>query len=946
MSQPETGSRFMPIPLRRGWESIFGMLPFASKLNRPYNSSWLKLKPSTPPLRLVCALWIPAYDLCELMSSLLKPMGCLFPSIFGHTLQEILPEMAHQLEPLYRQVIASGEPILNLEVQGTNRAQPNIERQWLVCFHPQKDANQQVVGVNVVVQDITEAKRDEVIRKRTEADLANTASVLYSIINGSSDVIFVKDLQGRYVVANSTAASWLETTTEAMLGQDDTHLFPPQLAQEIQQTDRQVIQTSEAVVFEEQVPKQNLLRTLLSAKYPWRDLEGNTLGVIGISRDISDRIQTELALREQTRLLQLVVDSVGDGLILANPQGEFVMFNQAAERMFGSLTNDRSWEEWSRTYGLYLPDQQTLFRDRDLPLSRAIRGEIATDVEVFVRRDATSPGLWVSISGFPVRDTHQEITGGVITCRDITEAKRDEVVRKQAESALRQSEERYRYLAELIPQLVWIADPQGVLLDVNERWLEFTGMTLEQVQSQGWAAIVHPDDRDNLAQCWTAAQQGNTPYQAEGRLRRVDGVYQWHLHQAMPLKDDQGQTIRWFGTATNIHDLKQIQAERTQLLLVAQAARAEAEAANRSKDEFVAVVAHELRSPLNSIAGWAQLLRTRQFDPAVTAKALETIWRNTQIQVQLVEDLLDISRMVQGTLQLNLAPVSWVEVIEAALDTVRPMAEAKQIQLETQFITLAQVKGDFARLQQIVVNLLTNAIKFTPHGRVEVQLCSLGSQAQLCIRDTGKGIAPEFLPRIFDRFQQGQRNSGSKDGLGLGLAIVKNLVELHGGTIVADSPGVGQGATFTVQLPQFATGVQSALKDDPVPKAVSLAGVRILIVDDEPDMLSLITYVLQEAGAEVQPVSQIAAALTGLPQFKPDILLSDLALPEGSGYELVQQMRSLPEGQIPAIALTAYASATHEERSLQAGFQRHLAKPVEAEVLIAAIAHLVRKSNA
>jgi PAS domain S-box-containing protein len=459
----------------------------------------------------------------------------------GRSIRDILPEMADQLEPIYRQAIASGEPILNWEVKVISPAQPGVERYWSVCYYPQQGDNSRVVGVNVVVQEI------------------------------------------------------------------------------------------------------------------------------------SDRKQAELDLQEKTQLLQQIINSIGDGLLLANLQGEFVLFNQAAEKMFGQLTNECPNDEWSRTYGLFLPDQQTLFPDADLPLAKAIRGEFVEDVEVFVRRNPTSGGHWVSISGYPVHNASGQVTGGVVTCRDIS-------------------------------------------------------------------------------------------------------------------------------------DRKTAEAERERLLSEAQTSRTEAEAANRSKDEFVAMVAHELRSPLSSVMGWAQLLQTRTFNEETKAKALTTICRNTQAQVRLVEDLLDISRIASGNLHLTVAPVNLATVIRAALDIVLPLAQAKQIHLDSQLILSPQVEGDFNRLQQIVVNLLTNAIKFTPErGHVEIQLSQVKSQVQLCVSDTGKGIAAEFLPQIFERFKQGQQNTGTKDGLGLGLAIVKSLTELHQGTIVAESEGLGKGATFTMRLPLLGT---------------------------------------------------------------------------------------------------------------------------------------------
>jgi PAS domain S-box-containing protein len=524
----------------------------------------------------------------------------------------------------------------------------------------------------------------------------------------------------------------------------------------------------------------------------------------------------------------------------------------------------------------------------------------------------------------------------------LTTARQDISDRQRSQEILSQSEERYRYLSSLIPQLVWIADPNGIMLDVNERWTEFTGLTLEQAQTDGWQQIVYPGDVTVLGEAWRQAQQDGGQYQAEGRIRRADGVYRWHLHQALPLRGELGQIVKWFGTATDIHDLKQSEADRAQLLAEAQAARQEAEAANRSKDQFVAMVAHELRSPLNSIQGWARLLQTRKFNEATLTKAVDTIVRNTESQVQLIEDLLDISRLIRGNLHLNRVPLNWVMVIHTAVDMVRPQAQAKQISIETNLGISPQIAGDFNRLQQVVINLLTNAIKFTPdRGRIEVQLKQQDAQVQLCISDTGKGITPEFLPHIFEQFQQGQDNSGTKDGLGLGLAIAKNLVELHGGTIWAESAGINQGSIFTVQLPILSASAivpPPALAED----AMTLAGIRILLVDDEPDQIELMTFVLEDCGAVIQSALNATLALECLNEFQPDLLISDLAMPGNDGYELLRQVRLHPAGNIPAIVLTAYASTTIAERSRQAGFQCHLTKPVEPEILIAEILRLMK----
>jgi PAS domain S-box-containing protein len=387
--------------------------------------------------------------------------------------------------------------------------------------------------------------------------------------------------------------------------------------------------------------------------------------------------------------------------------------------------------------------------------------------------------------------------------------------------------------------------------------------------------------------------------------------------------------------------------EREQLLQREQAAREQAETANRIKDEFLAVLSHELRSPLNPILGWSKLLQTRKFDQQRTAEALATIERNAQLQSELIEDLLDVSRILQGKLSLNPCPVNLTTTIQGGLETVRLAAEAKLIHIETHLdYQVGQVSGDPARLQQVVWNLLSNAVKFTPKGgRVEVRLNQIEDYAQITVRDTGKGITADFLPYVFDYFRQQDGATNRKfSGLGLGLAIVRHLVELHGGTVQAESPGEELGATFTVRLPLMP--MPSAVKPD-YPDAESsfdLNGVQILVIDDETDSREFVAFVLEEAGATVITATSAEEGFAALTQFQPRVLLSDIGMPDMDGYMLIRKIRALsPEegGSVLAIALTAYAGDFHYQQALQAGFQCHLAKPIEPNQLIKTIADIV-----
>jgi signal transduction histidine kinase/ActR/RegA family two-component response regulator len=407
------------------------------------------------------------------------------------------------------------------------------------------------------------------------------------------------------------------------------------------------------------------------------------------------------------------------------------------------------------------------------------------------------------------------------------------------------------------------------------------------------------------------------------------------------------------------HQVQQELEERKQLLVREQMTRAAAESANRMKDEFLATVSHELRTPLNAILGWSHMLRKGCLDEAGTARAVETIERNAKSQAQLIEDILDVSRVITGKLRLNIGPVDVASIINSAIDSVQLAADSKDIQLEVTLDPSARhVSGDFSRLQQVIWNLLSNAIKFTPSGgRVEVRLERAGPDVQIRVSDTGEGISPDFLPFIFDRFRQADGTSTRRHGgLGLGLAIVRHLVELHGGTVHVDSSGEGCGATFTIRFPMSIaheraksrrreSGSLRLNEDDnvqinPLP---SLDGVQVLLVDDDQDTLQMLTLMLTEYGAKVQAAASAAEALEALQWCKPDVLVSDLAMPGEDGYSLISKVRALEaeNGKLtPAVALTAYVRVEDRARALSAGFNVFVPKPVELSELITAIANL------
>lgn len=420
---------------------------------------------------------------------------------------------------------------------------------------------------------------------------------------------------------------------------------------------------------------------------------------------------------------------------------------------------------------------------------------------------------------------------------------------------------------------------------------------------------------------------------------------------------------RVIGTITVIDDAtERVEREHrlVELLAKEKAARAEAETASRAKDEFLAVVSHELRTPLNSILGWAQLLRTNKFDEAASSHGLETIENNAKAQATLIEDILDASRIVTGKLRLEVRPVDLAPIVESVVETARPAADAKSIQITSAIDAWAGlVSGDPNRLQQVIWNLLFNAIKFTPKGgRVEVRLQRNDSHVEITVSDTGQGISPEFLPHVFDRFRQDNSTSARKyGGLGLGLAIVRHFAELHGGTVSAQSEGEGLGATFSVKLPlmavhpvkRFETGALAEAEPEFTKNPAEgsyddeLEDLRVLVVDNESDAREILDITLTQRGAKVMTATTSREALKVLQEWMPDVLVSDIGMPEEDGYTLISKIRALdPDhgGRTPAVALTGYAGPDERRRLLSAGYQLHVTKPVELNELISAIADL------
>ncbi len=417
------------------------------------------------------------------------------------------------------------------------------------------------------------------------------------------------------------------------------------------------------------------------------------------------------------------------------------------------------------------------------------------------------------------------------------------------------------------------------------------------------------------------------------------------LYSLFPLKGPDGKVTALATITRDLRAQKRSDAERARLLQNAQVARAQAEEASRLKDEFLATVSHELRTPLTSMLGWVQMLKAGLLPEEKRARALETVERNARVQAQLIEDLLDVSRIISGKLALELEPTELAGVVAAAVETVRPAAAARGVALELSVEAGGQVMGDAKRLQQVVWNLLANAVKFTARdGKVRVELSRALTDLEIQVSDTGVGISPEFLPHVFERFRQEEGSTARKaGGLGLGLAIVRHLVEAHGGEVFASSEGVGRGSLFTVRLPLLDRPWRERQPPAPPAEWVSLEGVRVLVVDDEVDTREYVRALLQGSHATVSEAGSAREGLERLRRERPDVLISDIAMPGEDGYQLMKCLRALPEeegGNTPALALTAFARMADRSRAMQAGFQHHVTKPIEPAELLAAVASL------
>ncbi|MBD2461278.1 PAS domain S-box protein [Oscillatoria sp. FACHB-1407] len=860
-------------------------------------------------------------------------------------------------------------------------------------------------GIAVYFRDITERKQADVEREQLLYELEVERSRFEAVLQQMPAGVMIADaVSGKLVLANEQAEQIVGYSRAQLLGLDAYHRFAPDDSsppseQKDHSTEMPLVRslrTGEVITDEEmEWCHEDGHRIVMSANSaPILNQQGQIVAAVVVFQDITDRKQSELErrrleaeLRQSEERLQLALATVRMVVWDFDVKTNEVICSESAREIWGFQRGTA--EEFIDH--VHPGDRAHLIATN----ARALTGEIPYTVEYRVVQP-NGVICWLRSEGKIYRNTAGQPDRIIGISVDVTQQKRIENERTHTEELLRRSANRARQLQRVTAALAEASTPKQVAKAIMERGITALGAkagTIVLVSEESDPVVGKTASRRlklseivgypqpildewqefpitaPIALAETVRTEKPIFLGSEREILKqfpqmasILAITGSRAIATIPLIVS-GRTLGGMGISfadpqpfdeddrTFILTLAQQCAQaiaRAQLYEAEQRARATAEAANRAKDEFLAVLSHELRTPLNPILGWTQLLLRGKLDADTTAIALASIERNAKLQVQLIEDLLDISRILQGKLNLNSCPVNLAATVEAAMETIRLAAETKAIQVQTHFAFKDYiVLGDSGRLQQVIWNLLSNAVKFTPHkGKIDVYLERVGDYVSIQIQDTGKGIQPEFLPHVFDYFRQADSSiTRTFGGLGLGLAIARHIVELHGGIIQAESLGEDQGATFTVTLPVWKGAPDPALMNSfPSSSHANLDGVRVLVVDDEADNLDLVTFILEQAGATV---TAVASALEGLKHFQqdvPDILLADIGMPDVDGYNFLHQIRQLPlerGGQVPAIALTAYASKTDQLQALAAGFQQHIAKPITPDHLLTEIQHLV-----
>ncbi len=866
--------------------------------------------------------------------------------IFGYPKSELVGQPVRILIPPDRQAeeddilarVRRGERVNHFETVRLRKDGRSLD--VALTISPVRDATGQIIGASKIARDITE-------QKRTRA----AQSYLAAIVESSEDAILAKNLDGIIQSCNARAEELFGYKAAELIGESIRLLIPPDRQAEEDEILARIRRGERIQHFEtvRQDKTGRLIDVSLSIS-PVRDPDGRVVGVAKLVRDITEQKRLSRELEAQREWFRVTLASIGDAVIASDPGGRVTYMNEPAQQMTGWPTNEAIDQPLGDVF--HIINEKTR-KPVDHPAELVLRtGHIVGLANHTVLIDRKGVERPIADSAAPIRGADGSMIGVVLVFRDVTEERR-------AEEAVAEQREWFETTLESIGDAVIATDVNGNVAFMNPIAEHLTGWRLAEARGRSCTDvfnIINENSRRSVESPVTRVLAEGTVVGLANHtvLIAADGTERPIDDSGAPIRSRDGRIVGVVLVFRDITerrrgelDRRQAAVERDRLLEAERAARADAERANRVKDEFVAMVSHELRTPLNAMLGWTQLIVKPGVGPDVIARGIGVISRNIRLQGQLISDLLDVSRIVSGKLRLEIDQVDLVSIIDDAIDTVQHDADDKRVAIKRDLDgTVGMIAGDVARLQQIIWNLLSNAIKFTAEGgQITVRLHRIGTDAQISVIDTGVGIRPEFLPHIFDRFKQADQSITRRvGGLGLGLSIAKHLVELHGGSIRAESGGIGQGTTFTIVLP--ASGAErrdarpASMPKETVQGRESLNGIRILVVEDEPDTCEFLDRFLRSYGADVVVARSAAEALSRIAADKVDIVVSDIGLPDVDGYDLMQRIRKLPAnrgGATPALALTAYARTEDRTRAFRAGYQAHLAKPIEPAELVVTI---------
>jgi PAS domain S-box-containing protein len=869
--------------------------------------------------------------------------------IFGYTAGELIGKPVRLLIPPERQEeedtilarIRRGERVDHFETVRLTKDRRRIDVSLTIS--PVLDSAGRVIGASKIVRDVTEQKRSRIAQ-----------AYLAAIVESSEDAILSKNLDGIIQSCNARAERLFGYTAGELVGHSIRMLIPEDRQAEEDEILGRLRSGHRIDHFETvRLAKGGRPVDISLSVSPIRDEAGRIVGVAKIARDITEQKRLARELEAQREWFRVTLASIGDAVIASDVGGRVAYMNEPAQALTG-------WRA-SEAIGQPLADVFRIINEKtrkpvDNPTDLVLRtGHIVGLANHTVLIDRNGVEHPIADSAAPIRRAGGQVIGVVLVFHDVTEERR-------AEEAIAEQREWFETTLGSIGDAVIATDVQGHVVFMNPVAEHLTGWRLSEASGRPCADVFNIVNENSGRTVESPVTRVLTEGTVVGLanhtvLVAADGTERPIDDSGAPIRSRDGRII---GAVLVFRDVSERRRgelerrdaalERERLLEAERAARADAERASRVKDEFVAMVSHELRTPLNAILGWSQLMVKPDAGPEVIARGLDVVTRNTRLQAQLISDLLDVSRIVSGKLRLEVAQMDLASVVGDAIDTVQREADDRRIVIERDLDgSVGMITGDAARVQQIVWNLLSNAIKFTPEaGHISVRLRKRGSDAEISVADTGVGIRSDSLPHIFDRFQQADQSITRRfGGLGLGLSIVKHLVELHGGSITAESDGIGRGATFTIMLPSSAEARTAeetpygGISKDTGQARDSLTGLRILVVEDEPDTCEFLERFLRNYGGDVVMAHSAEEALSRLSGDNVDIVVSDIGLPDVDGYDLMHRIRQLPAdagGAIPAVALTAYARTEDRTRAFRAGYQAHLAKPIEPAELVATIA--------